>query len=394
MTHTLIGLVGNHVEPLYELYHQYKPKNLVLFYSQNTQKPMQLLTNQLAKDGFKDVQTFSIQAFELNTITLQIAEKLAKFKLDELPPKEVVCDVTGGTKPMSIALFNYAKQHNYNYTYVIGAIQQIDHSKDGLVPIEVKLSVKQFFGIKGIKIKESFLEVSQPSILSDYIFDTYLSIIKKAQNEFQKPAFLPEVRKRIYEKSSIIQDAGKAMGSNTDYNNWALKNAKLALGKDLTMIFDKSQSLYRVKLAEELDELWIVDEVITFLSGTWFEDYIFAKFAKTQLFDDLVMNLTTEYKSLNKIKKEELVKNEMDIVATKQGKLFLFEIKSGSGSFIGQDTINKLHSLRLGVEDKLILISLYPLKPEMIEKAKEKHIYLICLLDDHLESKIQELVNS
>lgn len=388
--HTLIVLVGRQVEPLYQLFLQLKPERLFLIHTSQTQSEMQLLTNQIKKDDFDHVYALHSKAFNFIDIQNTIAEKLASFNLHEFPPKEVVCDITGGTKLMSIALYNFAIKHNHLYTYLYAQEAEIEHSDLGIMPLEVRFTVSQYFGIKGYRIQEFSDKTMHHAALAEYIFDYYKNVIVNECRIHRKPFFLSPVRDNIREKSSIIADSAQIISKrHYDLASWASNNPSFSLGESLNIDLINNTH-YRLKLNDSFEEDWKISVVVEYFAGGWLEDYIFNKLSKLNIFDDLVMNLKTEYKDTRKNFDHTKTKNELDIVGTKNGKLYQFEIKSGMQFY--QDTIYKLSSVVSGDGVQQFLITLYHLKKEHLEKAKENNIEVITLMNESLEERINELI--
>ena len=68
-------------------------------------------------------------------------------------------------------------------------------------------------------------------------------------------------------------------------------------------------------------------------------------------------------------------KNELDIMVNDRRRLVLIECKSG---YIGQENIYKIDSTREtygGTDSKGILVSYYPLDPELVAKCRDLHVY-------------------
>ena len=75
-----------------------------------------------------------------------------------------------------------------------------------------------------------------------------------------------------------------------------------------------------------------------YFTGLWFEDLVLEKFDKLKVFDDLKYNLS--FPNLDKIGEDDA---ELDFVAIKGHKLYIFEVKSG---VLIRDYIYKLASIK------------------------------------------------
>lgn len=73
--------------------------------------------------------------------------------------------------------------------------------------------------------------------------------------------------------------------------------------------------------------------------------------------------------------KEGRTKNELDILVNDRRRLLLIECKSG---YLGQENVYKLDSTREtygGDHSKALLVSYYPLDPDLVQKCRDLHVY-------------------
>lgn len=383
--HSLIGLLGRHLEPFYELIHQFKPAQIIGFYTTDTHREAQLMQNQLARDGFEEVHLFRVEAFYAERIEAQIKEHLQTLSLPK-SAQALWCDLTGGTKPMSLALARFAQQGQHTHTYVIGAKEEIEHSALGIVPVDVQLSINQVFNLKGLKIKDFYTDCYAPESLTNRLFETYQQKVWDICQFEQKPDFAAyhQIEKAI----PFFQVFGKIQQSKDQWDALLPVGQRIGLGSDISVV-RINQNEAEVFGPNGFKELWPMEETCTYFGGAWLEEYVFLTLQKAEFFDYMAMGLRTDYRTVSS-KFEEHSKNEIDIVGTRNGKLYFFEVKSGLGKYISQDVPYKMQSIRPGIQAQSWLLSLFSLKRETAEKCKDLNIHTVNLFAEKLTDRLQQ----
>ena len=117
-----------------------------------------------------------------------------------------------------------------------------------------------------------------------------------------------------------------------------------------------------------------------YFTGAWLEEYVFVKLAKTQFYDEVLSNVKFDFTSFsieNKPFKDDIFKNEMDVVVTKGLNTVFIECKAGQ---VKQDHVYKLQALRdyfLGTFGKAVMVCKLSPKPHIVEKCKDVNITIV-----------------
>lgn len=116
-----------------------------------------------------------------------------------------------------------------------------------------------------------------------------------------------------------------------------------------------------------------------FFAGGWLEEYCFTTLLSAGTFNEVLCNVKLDLKPETKerLRREDLFKNEIDVVVTRGLRAALIECKAGN---ITQDHIYKLVALRdylLGSFGKAVLVSRCPLNPAVHEKALDLKVEVL-----------------
>ena len=213
---------------------------------------------------------------------------------------KIYVNITGGNKIMSLATYKFFDQlddDKVEMVYLpIGSInyKQIKPiGSDGRaidIPLKVKLSVNEYFESLGIEYEDS--GPINPD-LSKYLFKAYL------------------------EHSDIMNDVTQILRKYRDEK----ERRKLKQSEDYSKV-QRMLNEIGVSLEKEGYNLrrkrWV-----DFFSGGWFEEYVYLK-VKGMCVDDAKLNV--QIKRETDIKD---VKNEFDVVFTKDNNLYVIECKTG-----------------------------------------------------------------
>lgn len=278
-----------------------------------------------------------------------------------------IINLTGGTKVMSLAVYDFFKLVNAEMYYLTGRSQYIKvhpgRSKP-VVELKTKISLKDYMIGYGFEIKEE----SNP--IRD--FKTSQNVLKYFLNDFNKERdieILNHLRSRRSRNTTIASVDG--------------------LKKFLDCLGFKEETSGKLTKYEN-----------RYLSGDWLEEYLYF-FLRTHL--DIKENEI----GLGWVVSKNENRNEFDVLVMKNNKLYLFECKTSiyldseeKQTFIG-DTIYKSDSLRnkLGLFAQTIVFTLSDLnKPKLenhLDRANASRVVLIGKTDiikkDDLINKIKQV---
>jgi hypothetical protein len=338
----LINLIGGQPVPNYLAAQEIQPDKIFNIYSEASEKIMIRLNDLLKIDLINP--PLKVNAFDFN----QIYNSLIKF-LNE-PEYEVIVNLTGGTKIMSIAAFEAAKKFNLKSIYIDSENHLLyEFYKDIVKSRELlkKINIKDYFYLHGFRnVRENKVNLST------------------GMNDFSK--FV----------TSDFQFAAKVLALTDMIVSFKRKNKKTWLKEYIKL--NKSQNYFKWENGsgtihysikdKEYNFTFNDEKFIDYHNGKWFEQLVFNKLIESGKYDEVLMN----YEIFNT---EEVLINELDIVAIKNEKLDIFECKSG-GLF--QEDLNKLKAIKntLGKYSNLNLITYYSINSntenEKVVKQKLK----------------------
>jgi hypothetical protein len=281
-----------------------------------------------------DALAVEVNPFDIAQISSRLAEAV------DSGTGNVSVNITGGTKPMSIACLTTALRKNWQAFYIDTTDRMIiwlsgDRGREQLRPLFT--SVEPFIRLSGESI--AFPGLTQPTEtitarkkLTRLIADRMASLMNKMAQ--------PIIRERLNEKPGVPFDitAGKV---------------RACLRNDRSATFDSPAGNF---IFSEMPDF------AAYLAGGWFEEYgywsLLPLHCEEKVFD-LRMNVSTTYsETVGGKKKNE--HQEIDLLFTNGYNLFLIESKSGS---VKQEHIQKLENLAArygGAFGKGVLVSLFP----------------------------------
>lgn len=126
---TMIGLVGDQPLPNFLAVRHFHYDKVLLVYTKDTELRYKYLKAALQKEALEMVRGVETEAFYINQIAQTLDEELTYLGLDT--PEQLVFNLTGGTKAMSLAAFQVAQLRNAEMLYVtseIGKEVRVYHS--------------------------------------------------------------------------------------------------------------------------------------------------------------------------------------------------------------------------------------------------------------------------
>jgi len=358
----LVNLVSGQNAPNFFAYKLIKPEKIINVYSSGSIRQKQWLESSVKDVLLEDVK---VDAFDYDDCRSKFREIIKDNIFNE-----TILNFTNGTKIMSVAGFETFKENNLLSVYIDSERMFLIKLRGDILekePFSVNLSLKEYFSLYGnnFNVEQKILsdeEKSEKKRFIEFIAEYY----NRLSPAFIKLASLNEKEQKSFSKSKEeICKKGISISSSANSIVVNIKNNKIP---EISFEFkgDKMNS-------------------IGFITGKWYEEYIFNTFLKENIFSDLLSNLDVKYQD---VLNNDFSKNEIDIAGIRNNTLYIFEIKSGN---VNQDHLNKLRTLKDylgGRYSKPILISYFPQKTEITERAKEYGIEFI----NH--KKINELITN
>lgn len=346
----LINLIGGQPAPVYIATRIINPDKVLFVYSKDSKLQLHRIINTLSG--------YNYDSLDVNPYDLEDCYKKLLHKLNEYSSDELIVNLTSGTKIMSFAAFKIFSESNLQMIY-------IDSQNHTLITLSKNNKVNSsplnlIFGIK------------------DY-FSLYGYLIESGKERFPK--------NEAYEKLNLIcskyymqmKNIITVINKQTKENNTMLEAVDNSGQCYLRYDYKKSKGILKItqgrdKIEAKLDS----PEMISYISGFWFEDLIFNKIMKSGIFDEILKNVKI-YLVRENLQPEYL--NEFDIVAIRNQTLYIFECKTGN---IDKVIIEKLRLIKsiTGTYSKIFLISLFrPTNTSVIDRINDFNIQFVNFTD-------------
>jgi hypothetical protein len=295
---------------------------------------------------------------------INVEEKLSKFNFSEF--ERIIVNITGGTKMMSIAAYEF---FNKNYPDAELWYKPIDkkdeyhicNKPNKTLKINYNLTVKEYLEACGIF--EDRYSFKKPVFDESYCIGFFQLYINN-----------DNIRKLV-EKIRILFRA-----NNAPYSKQMKKKDKI----DLTLSDDLSEiliELNKIKFPLQEDKI-LTKTKMEFLTGGWFEEYVYYKIKKKNNLSENSINLGVflNPKPKDKERLKYFANNDLDVVYVKNNEFYVIECKTDiteQGLF--NETVYKMAALRkyFGLSVKSVLATLSDLNEEKIEKASVFQIQII-----------------
>lgn len=341
----LINLIGGQPAPVYIATRVVNPDKVLLVYSKDSEIQLSRIKNTLS---------FNYDTLEVSPYDLEDCYKKLMNKLIEYSEDEMIMNLTSGTKIMSFAAFKIFDESNLEMIYV-------DSQNHSLITINKDKSIKKtslnlvfgindYFSIYGYEIK-----TENDRFPDNEAYRKLMEICSKYYMQMKN--VISDINRQIKDGKTLIEAKDNSGQCYIRYNYNKSKG-----------IFSITQGRNVIKM--ELDSM----EMIDYITGFWFEDYIFSKIQNSGIFDENKKNVKI-YLIRENLQPEYL--NEFDIVGIKNQTLYIFECKTGN---IDKSIIEKLRLIKsiTGTYSKIYLISLFrPTNSSVIERINDFNIQLV-----------------
>ncbi|HMN17088.1 MAG TPA: DUF1887 family CARF protein [Ignavibacteriaceae bacterium] len=279
----------------------------------------------------------NINAYQTDTVKKALSEFIENDK-----PESLKINLTGGTKPMSFAAYDFAKENNIPAFYCNTEEQQLLHlfPETKTEPFSVKLTIKDYLLSYGYKILEQ-------KTLSE--IEKYYPLFEFIEANKLMKSFL-EINEKI--KKRLDQSSPKFSVTSFDKN----------------FLFQKNFGSFRIEFGKKHRESFSVNQS-DFKTGDWLEYYVYYKLRDLQ---------GIELMSGVKIQSDKEVSNEIDVIVLKDFKLYLMSCKSGKKD--NQFDLFQLETIRnisSGTFGKGLFVSVNESSELFLKRAAELQINVI-----------------
>lgn len=308
----LINLIGGQTAPNFIAARQYKPDKILNICSKDTENKSMMFKKTFGESHFLDdiVLNDPFDLSELETAIENIKEKHIN--------DEIILNFTGGTKPMSIGSFNGFINNNSKLIYIDSQYNRIiEYTKDTktIKDIDCIISIKEHFAMYGHSFKEKGIDSKnnqreEKDRLKNYLKENYSSAKE----------FIKKYAKKYNDEKGYFKEDNEFIFNESNKAKWTRE------GKKLEIIVNSNRFNFEG------------DNFHKYFTGLWFEDLVLEKFEEYNVFNQLKYNLS--FPNLDKKGEDDA---ELDFVAIKGHKLYIFEVKSGT---LYRDYIYKLSSIK------------------------------------------------
>ncbi|HAY32504.1 MAG TPA: DUF1887 family CARF protein [Ignavibacteria bacterium] len=361
----LINLIGGQPAPVYIGIRSLNPDLVIQIYSIESKFQLDRIKNTLANFNYEEVQ---VHPYDYDS-----CRKIIKSILSEYDNDEVIVNLTSGTKIMSLAAFNAAEGSGKDVIYIDSQNHSLIKIKGNDIVENFKInlifSVKDYFLIYGYPI-----EIKPLRLEDNETFRNIRNIMLKHYSQIKN--LISEANKQISNKKTLVECKDNSGQNFLRYN------------------FKKTKGILNISQGRQKINFEIKSQIeFDYITGLWFEDYIFLMFKDLKIFDDIQQNVKI-YTLRENLKPEYL--NEFDICAIKDQTLYIFECKTGN---IDKNIVEKLRLIKslTGTYSNINLITLFrPLETTALERIRDFKIGLITFndIDKFIESfKIKENIN-
>lgn len=362
---TLICLISGQLMPNLFSVILLKPEEVILVNTIDSKEEALFFSDFIKKQKYGVSKTTLLEVKPFNPAEIR---KSAQSLLESIHNTldDYTLNYTGGTKPMSIEFVTVFKEAGSKLLYIDTQQETCWWTLDGKIeqkPLKVKLNVPEVFSLQRGAIlgqeQESLIE--NLSELTNYLFE------KRADQEF-----------RTTELGKWISNCVKLQQSITSWN----KSEKLSEWKpeysdeSLSAIFyPNKQTHMKVRFEGAEFSFKKKDFWLTYFTGGWFEHYVFITLKKTGAYDDVRCNIRLKTNDAD----DPQLKNEMDVVAVKNGIPVFVECKTG---LVNQKSVTNLKTAAEvygGKYGEAVLCSLSKgIAPAVLERISDNGIVLIC----------------
>ncbi|MDX2129644.1 MAG: DUF1887 family CARF protein [Chloroherpetonaceae bacterium] len=335
----VISLVGGQLDPNLLTPLQLEATRSVLFRTPDTNREAKNLIDALGVNGIS-ASVQETPAFDFAQTREDIRKKVETLR-DEHQGSEIWINYTGGTKIMSLAAFEVARELDLRTAYLeprsSSLLTTLGTLPQPSIPISVKFTIEAFFALKGFSVQRNKSLETNAQTRKAFTEFVYENIRNSAI--FHNKLFSKVFQFRI--KNSTANNYEKLIGTFITENFW-------------NSMVSKNMSGFQVKLNSQSANFNTGAQLIEYFSGGWLEEYVFNKFYDSRCADDVTIGLRF-------LSSENDVMNECDVVAINKGQSTFVECKSGNFNSTDIDKFHSVAKMYGGDYAKGVWLSYYPI---------------------------------
>ena len=365
---TLICLISGQLMPNLFSVILLKPEEVILVHTIDSKEEALFFSEfiQKQKYGVSKTTLLEVRPFNPEEIRNSASELMKSIREAGEDPGSYTLNYTAGTKPMSIEFVNVFKQAGARLLYIDTQQETCWWTIDGKIeerPLEVKLNVPEVFSLN----RGAILDQEQQPIINTLSNLTYCLFEKRAEFNFENTDLGKWIKDCVHLQLEIApwNKSEKLKSWNPTYRDGRLVvTVDPVKTSQVTVEFDGIAFEFKKK------EFWL-----NYFTGGWFEQYVFLVLGKTGVYDDIRCNIRLKTTGVG----DPHLKNELDVVAVKNGIPVFVECKTG---LVNQKSVTNLKTAAEvygGKYGEAVLCSLSKgIAPAVLERISDNGIVLIC----------------
>lgn len=376
MEGTLITLVSDQVVPIALGAMYDRPKHIIYLCSDNPrhQTNIDVINHYLLSHFSFTYEKVFMAPFDLEK-NLHILRQLM------VPTEETRCNITGGTKLMAIAAYQVMREKKVPTFYVDTANERLilfGESKEDTEYVSIpKLTVADFVRLIGA---ETFREQT------DLFAQEWDRLDKLSSLIVRNPAKWNEVNKFFHSVAKRNRPFFEVDASVHD-----VKRSKADLQVDVPFLNQLKEAGWLSEVIHSGGKVRFAfsDKVardVLFNHGLWLEFLVYRTLKESKLMDDICAGVEIVW-NREDLLAEHMVKNEIDVLATRASQLFGFSCKSGSNLDVTK-ALNEidLYTRKLGglYYKAALVVSGRKLNETEHKRAKEMRVRIFNVADPHV----------
>lgn len=314
---TIVNIVSEQTLPNYlfikEMYEKGDNVIWIVSKAERIQTAVKCLKNTL--DNIADKIIYLENGSEEN---MQCIKEVLQKNIDK--QENFVVNLTGGTKIMALAVYDFFRNNITNTEFYYIPFPKniiVDISTQNVKQIMYRISVEEYLKLYNLKIQSqgrqdgalTFKDAKCMYSKMYYLQNDYLVELKELRELKEKNKFKGNSKNKYKNKNqSFLYDEIDKVKLNENDINRAKRIKDFILNNNIPTLSEEGKIGYKD---------------MVYITGGWFEDFIFYLTKAIEKPDDIVLGLEI-------LKQDaEQSKNELDVVYTKDNKFYIRECKTG-----------------------------------------------------------------
>lgn len=361
MSRVIVNIMSEQTIPNYLFIKEfYQPEDSLLFIaSQRFSKRIEWIVKTL---NLNDVSVESILFPEGGEECWNNMESMLKERLSS--EQCYIVNLTGGTKYMSLLAQHVFESFNSTFYYIPYPKNVIlKPLQNDSIPLNYRLTIQEYMSNYNVTFKEKYLVKSEE--YADYIF-------KRFMDGSMNYSIMDLLRRYRNKKKMAIISIETCIPTD--------KYPRI-----------EGLSIFLEEIHFQTKDKGILNRAeIEYLTGGWFEEYMFYKIQRNIVPQDIKLGVAIQ-------RTENCNLNDLDVVFTSGNKLFVIECKTGiSGVGMFNQTVYKASAIKeavLGLSANTIIASLAPEDKDLKITARNMGVQYKCREDIEDPSRFENFIN-